>query len=349
MIDFANSWVFLLLPLPWLIRKILSKREFNLHGGLRVPFFKHLQQINTELSADKKTKRLMFAALIWTLLVVALAGPQWLGTPMDLQRSGRDILLAIDLSGSMEIPDMELNGHSVDRLQIVKYVANQFIHQREGDRIGLILFGTRAYLQVPLTFDLKTVQNMLDDASIGLPGPQTAIGDAIGLAVKHLKDVKQNSKVIILLTDGVSNAGQVTPLDAAKMANQLGIRIYTIGLGSNQMLLPGMFGPQVVNPSYDLDEKTLQKIAELTHGMYFRATNGQDLMTVYKQLDKLEPRAGEKEIFRPKTPLYPWPLGLALILSVCMTLPYLNQTFLLSKREEQNVVAMDQNSRARSI
>lgn len=322
MIDFANSWLFLLLPLPWLIRKLLPKITVNIAGGLRVPFFQQLIQINTATTTQQTRKKLFMAAVIWFLLVLAVAGPEWLGVPIDLQRSGRDLLLAIDLSGSMEIPDMELNGRSVDRLQLVKFVANQFIHQREGDRIGLILFGTRAYLQVPLTFDLKTVETILDDATIGLPGPQTAIGDAVGLAVKHLKQVDKNSKVIILLTDGVNNAGQVTPIDAAKIAAQLGIRIYTIGLGSNQMLLPGLFGPQVINPSNDLDEKTLQQMAQITHGMYFRATNGQDLMTVYRQLDKLEPRAGEKEIFRPKTPLYPWPLALALMLSIFMVLPY---------------------------
>lgn len=327
MIDFANIWVLFILPFPWVVRTLLPKVKKQESGGLLVPFFAQLSRINYLVTTHFNQKKLLLSFIIWCLLLLAVAGPSWLGAPIDLQRSGRDILLAIDLSGSMEIPDMELNGRTVDRWQLVKNVANQFILQRQGDRMGLILFGTRAYLQTPLTFDLQTVQTMLNDASIGLPGPQTAIGDAIGLAIKHLKDFNQDSKVIILLTDGVNNAGHVTPLDAAKMAKQNGIRIYTIGLGSNQMMLPGgIFGSQIINPSDDLDETTLQKIADITHGIYFRATSANDLTNVYRQLDKLEPRAGEKEIFRPKTPLYPWPLACALLLSVLMALPYLRSS-----------------------
>jgi Ca-activated chloride channel family protein len=236
-----------------------------------------------------------------------------------LPRTGRDILLAIDLSGSMQIPDMEMNNRPMDRLTIVKSVAKQFIQDRRGDRLGLILFGSRAFLQTPLTFDLQTVKHMLLDTTVGLAGTQTAIGDAIGMAIKHFKNYPKDNKVLILLTDGVNNEGSVSPLEAAKIAAKYGIRIYTVGLGSNQVVVPSLLGPQILTGGdYELDEETLKQIAETTRGIYFHASNPEELKNVYHHLNQIEPRASEKEIFRPKTPLYYWPLGLAFVLCLSM-------------------------------
>ncbi len=269
---------------------------------------------------NQNKKYLMYA--IWFLLVFAAAGPQWLGAPIELSRSGRNLMLALDLSGSMQIPDMEIDDNAVDRLTVVKKVASEFVQKREGDRLGLILFGSRAYLQTPLTFDVKTVQMMLQDATIGLAGTQTALGDAIGLAVKRLMSVPEKNRVLILLTDGASNSGAVSPLQAAELAEQNDIKIYTIGIGANKMIVPGLLGPEVINPSADLDEDTLQKIADLTGGMFFRAKSTRDLARVYKEISKLEPTASDTTIFRPATDYYYIPLAIALLLSMYLVLAY---------------------------
>lgn len=332
MINFENLWWLLLFPLPFVIRKWSKPAVVKNNSGLKVPFFTHLNNLNsTNQHQNSFSWKLYLAYLIWLLLLIAAAGPQWLGKPVDLPRSGRDILLAIDISGSMQIPDMELDNQPTDRLTVVKNVAQQFIKDRNGDRLGLVLFGTKAYLQTPLTFDLKTVRHMLLDATVGLAGTQTAIGDAIGMAIKHFKNYPKDNKVIILLTDGVNNEGSVSPLEAAKIAAKYGIRIYTVGLGSNQVVVPSLLGPQILTGSdYELDEETLKEIASLTHGIYFRASNPQELRDVYENLNRIEPRIGEAEVFRPKTPLYYWPLGLAFILMLSMMLvPLLkiNMTF----------------------
>lgn len=314
MIHFEALWLLLFFPLPWVIRKCIKPATLNYNSGLKVPFYSALISINrTNLSASWPWFH-KIALLIWSLLLLAAAGPQWLGRPVDLPRSGRDILLAIDLSGSMQIPDMEMNNQSTDRISIVKEVAQQFIKDREGDRLGLLLFGSRAYLQTPLTFDLQTVSQMLLDSTVGLAGTQTAIGDAIGLAVKHFKNYQKDNKVLILLTDGVNNEGAVSPLEAARIARQYDIRIYTVGLGANQVIVPSLLGPQTVSTDYELDEETLKDIAKMTNGMYFRAKNPKELLRVYEQLNKIEPRMRDKQILRPVIPLYDWPLGVAFIL-----------------------------------
>jgi Ca-activated chloride channel homolog len=331
MIHFQNFWLLSLFPLAWLVRTFYKPVLFKHDSGLRVPFYSHLHNIKHIEGEKKLTAWHVFAAyLIWLLLLLAAAGPEWLGRPVDLPRTGRDILLAIDLSGSMQIPDMEINHQPADRLSVVKNVAEQFIKDRAGDRLGLILFGSRAYLQTPLTFDLKTVRHMLLDSSVGLAGTQTAIGDAIGMAIKHLKNYPEDSKVLILLTDGVNNEGRVSPVEAAAIAAKYNIRIYTVGLGANQIVVPSLLGPQILSGgSYELDEETLKEIAKTTHGLYFRANNPEELINVYQQLNKIEPRLGEKEIFRPHTSLYYWPLGIAFFLMMFVlgstVFPYFRQ------------------------
>lgn len=317
MFNLATPWILLLIPLPWLVRRLLPRASIKGSSALKVPFYHQIKRMGESQSSHSINllMPLIIGFLIWTLLVIAASGPQWLGKPVVLPQSGRDIMLAVDLSGSMQIPDMKVGDHYLNRLIVVKRAARKFIEARQGDRLGLILFGSQAYLQTPLTFDRKTVLQMLNDATIGLAGTQTAIGDAIGLAIKRLEKTPGKSKVLVLLTDGANNAGSVRPLDAASIAKQFGIKIYTIGIGANRLVVPGIFGPQVIRPTSSLDEKTLQEIADMTGGLFFRAANSNDLHRVYQQLNKIVPVISEKNIFRPIDPLYPWPLGLALLLS----------------------------------
>ncbi len=322
MFEFAWPWMFLLLPLPWLIRHFLKPATQQSNTALLVPFYQHIAGLKQSSASTKKpiNSRKYLAYLAWFLLLTAAAGPQWLGKPITLPRNGRNIMLALDISGSMQIPDMQLNNQPANRLDVVKTVARQFIANRRGDRLGLILFATRAYSQTPLTFDRHAVLQMLNDASIGLAGARTAIGDAIGLAIKQLQKIPQQSRVLILLTDGGNNAGVIDPIEAAKLAAENHIKIYTIGIGANQMVLQGLFGPQIVNPSSDLDENSLRKIAELTGGLFFRATDTKALINVYKTIDKLEPISSDTSMFRPITLYYYWPLLFALLISIYFAL-----------------------------
>ena len=321
MITFATPWVWLLLPTPWLVYRLWRHAPKQASAALRLPFFSEWRtwaqgQVNSPTRAASRA-RLWIPALIWLLLVAAAARPQWLGDPLPLSLSGRDLMLAIDVSGSMEIQDFDLGGRQVTRLDVIKKTAGEFIERRAGDRLGLILFGTHAYLQTPLTFDRTSVRASLLDATIGLAGKETAIGEAIGLAIKRLRDGPIEQRVLVLLTDGANTAGTVNPNQAAQLAKEAGLRIYTIGIGAESMTLETnpFFGPRVVNPSRDLDESTLRLIAESTGGEYFRAKDTAALEEIYLQLDSLEPRESEAEIFRPVTPLFHWPLGAALLLS----------------------------------
>ena len=319
MMHFAWPWVWLVLPLPWLLGRLLPRAAAATPAALRVPFFARLQQLAPQHQQTVSAPRLRrwLSYLVWLLLVCAAARPQWLGPPVEIPLSGRDLMLAVDLSGSMKTPDMTLDGSQVDRLTMIKSVAGKFIAQRTGDRIGLILFGTHAYLQTPLTYDRTTVRTMLNEAAIGMAGKATAIGDAIGLAVKRLRHYPNQSRVLILLTDGANDAGEVSPLQAAKLAAEEHIRIYTIGVGADRMLVSGFFGNQVaVNPSQDLDADALKAIAKKTGGRFFRAKNTRELREIYHELDKLEPTVTNKASFRPFTELYAWPLGLALLVSL---------------------------------
>lgn len=325
MFEFASPWLLLLLPLPWLFRYLMPVAKLSTPSALKVPFFQTLKQmIQGTPNRQQRAKwwAHLLAYLIWGLLIIAASGPEWLGKPIELPRSGRDLMLAIDLSGSMQIPDMITQNRKqpVNRLVVVKKVAGQFIKQRKGDRVGLILFGSKAYLQTPLTFDLDTVAAMLDDATLGLAGTQTAIGDAIGLTIKRLQTRSTKNRILVLLTDGVSNSGNVDPLSAARVASEQGIRIYTIGIGADKMTTRTIIGNQSVNPSASLDEDTLKAIAKLTGGFYFRAKDQKGLSKIYHELNKLEPVVSDKAVFRPTHPLYPWPLALALFLTIGLAL-----------------------------
>jgi Ca-activated chloride channel family protein len=320
MLAFDYPWAALAAPLPTLIY-LWWPRAQQREAALRIPFYQEFADATEAPSrALRRRGRLLGLGLLWLLLVAAACGPRWLGEPVALPSSGRDLLLAVDISGSMQIEDMQIGDELVARVVAVKAVVADFIRQREGDRIGLILFGTQAYLQAPLTFDLATVGRFLEEAQLGFAGPETAIGDAIGLAVKRLRERPGQRHVLILLTDGANTAGKVNPLAAAKLAAENGVVIYTVGVGADELVLPGLFGSSFgqrrVNPSADLDEDTMQAIATTTGGRYFRARDPRELAGIYHLLDELEPVADQNQTYRPQQALFFWPLGGALLLSL---------------------------------
>lgn len=320
MIHFEWPWLLAALPLPLFIRWLLPAKMPVEQAALKVPFLDDFSEGETRAVSQVQQWPLWLAAIAWLLLVIACARPQWLGEPIEQAVSGRDLMLAVDLSGSMEEQDFFINKRAVDRLTAAKGVAADFINRRVGDRVGLILFGTQAYLQTPLTFDRKTVMTLLNEAVIGLAGDNTAIGDAIGLAVKRLKNEQANSRVLVLMTDGANTAGEVSPLKAAELAAANHLKIYTIGIGADEMIVRSFFGNRKINPSVDLDEKTLIKIAESTGGQYYRARNTDELNNIYMRLDELEPVEKDKQYFRPRSELYYWPLSLALALAAVIAL-----------------------------
>jgi Ca-activated chloride channel family protein len=308
----------LLLPIPLLIRRLMPEAARIRGGSLRVPFFRAVASIEGGAVGGLRQRkgRLALMSLAWLALCVAAAQPTWVGHPLPQPVEGRDLMLAVDLSGSMAREDFTVGGRPADRLTVVKEVAEDFVRRREGDRVGLILFGTRSYLQAPLTFDRPTVATLLDEAEVGLAGEETAIGDALGMAVIRLRDRPAESRVLVLLTDGASNAGALEPLEAARLAADEGIRIHTIGVGADRLAVRTAFGNRIVNPSADLDEETLWEISEMTGGEYFRAKNVEGLANVYRRIDALEPTGGEPVFRRPTKSLFHWPLSVAFVLSL---------------------------------
>ncbi|WP_221799558.1 vWA domain-containing protein [Oceanobacter mangrovi] len=314
-------WAFVLLPLPLLMRWF-SKPVQTEQAALRVSNLQdwsNLQQYD-HADANDNRLRLIIASLAWLALVTALARPYQLGDAVAVPTSGRDLLLAVDISGSMQMEDMVIQGMQTDRLKAVKNVVNGFIDQRSGDRLGLILFGTNAYVQAPLTFDRETVRQYLMEAQIGLAGENTAIGDALGLSIKRLLAQPEESRVIILLTDGANTAGEIDPLKAADLAAENKVRVYTVALGADSMVINSLFGSRQVNPSRDLDEGTLTAIAKKTGGAFFRARNYEELQQIYGLIDQLEPTEKDPELYRPQHSLYQWPLASALLLAGLLAL-----------------------------
>jgi len=317
MSHFEWPWLLLSLPLPILVRWLLPTQTVAEQAALKVPFLDDFGSEGKKRLTSHQKWPLVIASIAWCFLVLASARPQWLGEPIEQAISGRDLMMAVDVSGSMAEEDFVINNRAIDRLTATKTVANEFFKRRTGDRVGLILFGTTAHVQAPLTFDHKTVETLLDEAFIGITDdePQTSIGDAIGLAVKRLKDEKSDSRVLILLTDGANTAGEIEPLQAAQLAVDNQLKIYTIGIGADEMVVKSFFGSRRVNPSRDLDEVTLNAIAEKTGGQYFRARNTEQLELIYQLLDQLEPVEKDPNYFRPMTELYPWPLAFSLLLA----------------------------------
>jgi Ca-activated chloride channel family protein len=316
MYEFVWWWLLLLLPLPLLARWLLTPAEQAEGVALRVPFLEDFQQGNKLLGSAQGMLGLLLASVAWVMLLAAAARPVWVGDTVAMPVSGRDLMLAVDLSGSMQEQDFILNGQVVDRLVATKAVAGEFVRKRGGDRIGMVLFGDQAYLQAPLTFDRQTVLQLLNEAQIGLAGERTAIGDAIGLALKRLQDSPQKNRVLILMTDGANTAGSVSPLEAADMAATAGLKIYTVGIGSESDQMRSTFGFQLMNPTADLDEKTLKSIAERTGGAYFRARDTEEFQKIYAELDRLEPAEKEAQQWRPQQELFRWPLLAAFVLTL---------------------------------
>ena len=313
-LELAWPWALAALPLPWLAARLLPRARTGGGAAVRMPFLGGLGSALAE-RADAPRWRLPLAVLAWALLVLSASRPQWVGEPINLPTEGRDLMLAVDLSGSMATEDMRVGNQVTNRLDAVKAVAGDFIERRRGDRLGLILFGRNAYLQTPLTFDRETVRALLNEAVIGLAGKETALGDAIGLAVKKLRDRPEGDRVLILLTDGANTAGEVAPLKAAQLAAAEGVRIHTIGVGADAV---GLFG--MVQSGGDLDEATLEAVARETGGRYFRARDLKSLQGIYALLDQLEPVAGEEQSFRPVDELYAWPLGAAFLIGAALLL-----------------------------
>ena len=314
MLSFAYPWVLALIALPLLANA--RKRPAPAVEAPVLPtghWLSDLPGVSRSGSRNSLLKQLLLL-LIWILLVTALARPQYVGEQVQLPVTGRDLLLAVDISPRMDEQDMVVQGRSINRLQAVKRVLHDFIERRQGDRLGLLLFGTEPYIQAPLTFDLNTVRTLLDESGIGMAGRATAIGDAIGLAIKRLRDRPQQQRVVILLTDGANTAGEIPPDKAAEIAKAAGVRIYTIGIGAESMIQRGLLGSRRVNPSRDLDEGLLTRMAQQTGGQYFRARSLPELEQIYQSIDQLEPIELEGKRYRPVTELYVWPAGLAVLI-----------------------------------
>ncbi|MGX5202134.1 vWA domain-containing protein [Aliikangiella sp. IMCC44632] len=314
MIQVAFPWAFLLIPVPMIIWYLNRNKQPQV-SPIRTPLFNNWQSLQASHHGEKQAWiTQLILILSWIFFCLALARIQWVDEPIELPNSGRDLLLSIDISGSMEEEDLKLMGRPAKRLSVVKSILSEFIEKREGDRIGLVLFGENAYLQTPLTFDLKTVNYMLSETEIGLAGAsRTAIGDGIGLAVKRLRERPEQNRVLILLTDGRNNSGELDPIEAAKLAKHAGVKIYTIGVGADEMIRKSLFlGTTKFNPSAELDEETLTLVAQHTGGQYFRARSTQELAQIYQILDQLEPVEDQPEVYRPIQELYFIPAGIGL-------------------------------------
>lgn len=298
-------WLLLLLPLPWLAYRYLPHYR-EARSAVRVPFFSGMTEavgaVPSNSGARHNRAQLLLNLLVWALLVVAIARPVWVEKPIERQQPVRDLMLAIDISQSMETQDFnDANGHKIDRLAAVKQVVHGFIQQRKDDRIGLILFGSGAYPQAPLTLDHTSLSLLLDDSGIGMAGPNTAIGDAIGLGLKLLDQAHEPQKVLILLTDGNDTSSAIPPDHAAEMAAAKGVIIHTIAIGDPQ-----------ASGEAKVDLSTLQAIASATGGRYFRAEDRDSLAQVYATLDTITPHQAKTLSHQPKRDLFWWPLAAAL-------------------------------------
>ena len=316
---FAWPWLLLALPLPWLMRRLWPAAP-SAAPALRVPYGERLDTIGGRSARARPQGLGLLPWLAWALLCVAAARPQQLGDVVQPPQTGRDLMLAVDLSGSMGEEDMRLGGAAVDRLTAAKAVIADFLDRRAGDRVGLIVFGQRAYALAPLTLDRDSVRGQLLDSVVGLAGRETAIGDAIGLAVKRLRGQEDGQRVLILLTDGVNTAGQLDPMKAAELARENDVRIHTIAFGGDGAGA-SLFGFRLPGGDVEIDEATLQRIARATGGRAFRARDTDELAGIYDAIDRLEPVQRPGQALRPRVERYPWPLAAALLLGALAMAP----------------------------
>lgn len=311
---FAWPWAWALLPLPILVHLLLPPRR-SAAPALRVPWGRRLEGVAAAAGVNRLRVAWLLPLLAWALLCAAAARPQQLGPAQTPPREARQMLLAVDLSGSMSEADMELGGRPVDRLTAAKAVIADFLDRRAGDRVGLLVFGQRAYMLTPLTLDRDSVRQQLRDSVAGLAGRETAMGDAIGLAVKRLREQPEGQRVLVLLTDGVNTAGVLKPLKATELARAEGVRVHTIAFGGSGAF--SFFGvPLPMRGGEEVDEDTLRQVAQMTGGQFFRARDTAELAGIYAELDRLEPLAVAAAPVRPRIERYPWPLGAALLLAL---------------------------------
>lgn len=315
------------LPLPLLARWLLPRRG-SASAALRVPYGERIDAVAATGAGHALRGRGpgVLAYLAWIALCLAAARPQELGPPIAPPQVGRDLMLAVDLSGSMSEEDMELGGRPVDRLTAAKAVLADFLDRRGGDRVGLLVFGQRAYALTPLTLDLTTVRQQLDDSVVGLAGRETALGDALALSVKRLQSQPADQRVVVLLTDGVNTAGVLDPLKAAELARDAHVRIHTIAFGGDGGV--SVFGFRLALPQAgdQIDEAGLQRIAQETGGRFFRARDTESLAGIYAEIDRLEPVKRPGQAVRPRIERYPVPLAFALGLAVLATVPLRRRT-----------------------
>lgn len=312
---FAWPWLLLALPLPWLLRWLLPPVAASHAPALRVPYGERIAQVAAVRVGPARSRGLgVLPWLMWLFLCLAAARPQQLGDVIQPPQAGRDLMLALDLSGSMEAPDMEINGRVVQRLVAAKAVISDFLERRGGDRVGLIVFGQRAYTLTPLTRDLDTVREQLEGSAIGLAGRDTAIGDAIGLAAKRLQKQPAEQRVLILLTDGVNSAGSIDPIKAAELARSVGVRIHTVAFGGDGNKV-SVFGIPLTLPGGEpeIDEETLARIARMTGGRSYRARDTVQLAGIYAEIERLEPVKHPGQRLRPRIEWYRLPLVIALL------------------------------------
>lgn len=311
MIAFGLPWALLLLPAPWLVWRLAPPHRERA-PALRIPFFR---QIADAAGADarqgsvvpvRRRMQMVVAVLVWTMLVVALARPERVGDPVEISKAARDVVLAIDISGSMDERDFVTGyGETVQRLEAVKRVVGRFIGERNGDRIALIVFGAKAFIQSPFTEDLRTVRDLLDQTEVGMAGPHTVIGDAIGLSIRVFEASDVPQRLLILLSDGADTGSRMSPINAAAIAARSGVEIHTIAVGDPQADGEGQ-----------VDLGALEAIANRTGGESFFADDEAALADVYQRIDALAPRDVETLSYRPREPLGHWPLGAAAILAL---------------------------------
>jgi Ca-activated chloride channel family protein len=308
-LEFAYPLAFLALPLPLIAWWLLPPQRERV-SALRVPFFAQVvRAAGTEAREGAVVLRrnwlqMIIAVLVWVFLVAGLAKPQWVGEPIVRTEAARDVMLAIDLSGSMDYRDFPDDaGNNVSRFEAVQRVVDRYVAERESDRVGLIVFGTKAYLQLPFTRDLETARSLVELMEVGMAGPQTALGDSIGLAIRSFESSEVDDRVLILLTDGNDTASKMTPINAADIASLNGVEVYTIGIGDTQ-----------ATGEDRVDFDVLAAIAERTGGQFFNAEDESALDQVYRRIDEASAADVRTESWRPRTALVHWPAGAATVL-----------------------------------
>ncbi len=322
MFEFHWPWAALLLPLPLLVRRFWTRRhgatDAWTHSDTATLLHPALGRLASTFVAARSlthasgSLQTVLLAIAWVALVGVMMRPQWLEPYTEVHSEGRDLMIAVDTSRSMEALDFKVEGHQVTRMAVTKGVLERFIAAREGDRVGLVVFGSQAFVLSPMTQDLRTLQDLLRSVVARMAGDGTAIGDAIGLSVKKLRERPEGSRVLILITDGENTQGSMPPIMAAQLAAREGIRIYTIGVGSKG-LVPFLENGVMTQVSMEIDEELLTEVASITNGAYYRATDSHALEAIYQHIDELEKTRAEARTVMIPRPLYRWPLAVALL------------------------------------